>query len=101
MFSKGDKNYLFFERLLPNKKNWYTVKEVAAILECSEQYVRDCFDNQKILGHIWNGKARRGEEKRKTYHVTRESLILFLMETANYRAEDFLLRFQKAEQSKV
>ena len=101
MFLEKNRNYLFFERLLPNKKNWYTVKEVAAILESSEQYVRDCFDSQKILGHTWNGKAKKGEEKRKTYRISRESLILFFMETANYCAEEFLTRLQKAEQSKA
>lgn|GEM_PF-3066878 len=90
-------NYLFFEKLLPDKKEWYTIKEVAAILGRSEQYVRDCFDNQKILGHTWNAKAKRGKEKRKTYHVSRESLVLFFMETANYNASDFLFRLAQAE----
>lgn len=91
-----DPNYRFFERLLPPNKLWYTVKEAAAVLGRSDQYIRDCFDNQKILGHIWNGKAARGKEQRRSYHIPRESLILFLMETANYQAGDFIERFERA-----
>ncbi len=97
MLKKTDNNYLFFENFLPNNQAWYTVKEVAAILGCSEQYVRDCFDNQKLLGHGWNAKAERGKEKRKSYHISRSSLILFFMETANYNAEDFQQRFRAIE----
>ena len=91
-----DPNWQFFERLLPDHKQWYTVKEAAAVLGRSDQYIRDCFDNQKILGHIWNGKAARGKEQRRSYHIPRESLILFLMETANYQAGDFIERFERA-----
>ena len=92
-----NENYSFFERLLPDKKKWYTVKEAAAILGRSDQYIRDCFDNQKILGHSWNAKAKRGEEVRKTYHISRQSLVLFFMETANYNAHEFLKRAHEAE----
>lgn len=95
---RPDPYYQFFEQLLPDKKDWYTVKEVAAFLCRSDQYIRDCFDNQKILGHIWNGKAKRGKEQRHSYHIPRESLILFLMETANYQPQDFEQRYKKAKQ---
>ena len=97
MFKEKISNYWFFERLLPNKKDWYTVKEAAAILGRSEQYVRDCFDNQKILGHAWNAKAKRGQERRKSYHISRAGLVLFFMETANYNANEFILRLNQAE----
>ena len=33
MLDAEDSNYSFFEKLLPDKKEWYTVKEAAAILE--------------------------------------------------------------------
>lgn len=98
MIIEKDINYLFFEKMLPDQKEWYSVKEAAAILGCSDQYVRDCFDNQKLLGHIWNAKAKRGQEKRCRYHISRQSLVLFFMETANYHARDFLQRIQKLEQ---
>lgn len=93
-----DPHYQFFEQLLPDDKKWYTVKEAAAILGRSDQYIRDCFDNQKILGHVWNGKAERGKEQRHSYHIPRKSLILFFMETANYQPQDFLERYKEAEQ---
>ncbi len=92
-----DPSWQFFDRLLPDRKQWYTVKEAAAVLGRSDQYIRNCFDNQKILGHIWNGKAARGKEQRRSYHIPRESLILFLMETANYCAGDFIERFERAK----
>ena len=98
MLKETYSNYLFFEKLLPDKKEWYTIKEVAAILGRSEQYVRDCFDNQKILGHTWNAKAKRGQERRKSYHISRAGLVLFFMETANYSANEFALRLNQAEQ---
>ena len=98
MLKETYSNYLFFEKLLPDKKEWYTIKEVAAILGRSEQYVRDCFDNQKILGHTWNAKAKRGQERRKSYHISRAGLVLFFMETANYSANEFTLRLNQAEQ---
>ena len=94
MLKITNNNYLFFEKFLPNRQSWYSVKEVASILGCSEQYVRDCFDNQKLLGHVWNAKAERGKERRKTYHISRHSLILFFMETANYNVHDFYERLQ-------
>lgn len=96
-----DPNYIFFEQFLSDNKTWYTVKEVAAFLGRSEQYVRDCFDNQKILGHVWNGKAKRGKEKRRTYHVSRKCLILFLMETATYDADDFFDRVKSVIRNKI
>ncbi|MCQ2955853.1 MAG: hypothetical protein MJ218_01495 [Opitutales bacterium] len=99
MHKQMDLNYAFFEKLLPDQKKWYTVKEAAAILGRSNQYIRDCFDNQKILGHVWNGKATKGQEQRHSYHIPRSSMILFLMETANYTANDFLTRVKHAEQS--
>ena len=95
-FERGP-NYAFFEQLLSDNKTWYTVKEVAALLGRSEQYVRDCFDNQKMLGHVWNAKAKRGKEKRHTYHISRKGLVLFLMETANFSANDFFDRINAAE----
>lgn len=74
---------------------WYTIKEAASILGRSEQYVRNCFDNQKLLGHLCNAKAKSGQEQRYSYQISRESLVLFFMESANYQAEDFLERLQK------
>ena len=97
MLFKKDFDYLFFEQFLPDNKLWYTIKEVAALLGRSEQCVRDCFDNQKLLGHCLNAKAVIGTEKRWSYSISRQSLILFFMETANFKAQEFLIRFQAAK----
>ncbi|MDR1255847.1 MAG: hypothetical protein LBJ94_02915 [Puniceicoccales bacterium] len=86
-------NREFFEFLLPPSQRWFSPKEVASIIGKSSQYVRDAFDNQKILGHTLSGRAPRGKEKRKTYQIPRESVILYLIETANYTSEELLLRF--------
>jgi len=61
----------------------------------TDQFVRDAFDNQKILGHQNNGRARKGRERRRTYQIHREAVLLFLLETANYRPKDFVERLQE------
>ena len=84
-------NYSFFESFLPDDKPWYSVKEVALILGKSDQYVRNCFDNQRLFAHVLNGNAQR-----KSYQISRRSLVLFLMETANYNAQEFYERVKSA-----
>ncbi len=79
-----------FAFLLPEDQEWFSPKEVAAIIGKSDQYVRDAFDNQRILGHASN--ARSSQIRRRTYQIHRDGLLLFLMETANYAPEDFLQR---------
>jgi len=75
--------------LLPEGKEWYTSKEAARVIGRSAQYVRDCFDNQKIMGHALNARAIAGDEKRRSYQIPRAALMLYLMETANYQDGDF------------
>jgi hypothetical protein len=84
-----------FEFLLPPGKQWFSPKEVASLIGRTDQFVRDAFDNQKILGHQNNARARRGRERRRTYQIHREGVILFLLETANYNPKDFLDRVQE------
>lgn len=76
-------------QLLPGGKEWYTSKEAAVVIGRSAQYVRDCFDNQKLMGHALNARGPAGDEKRKSYQIPRAALMLYLMETANYHAGDF------------
>ena len=75
--------------LLPEGKTWFTSKEAATVIGRSAQYVRDCFDNQKIMGHALNSRSTPGGENRKSYQIPRAALQLYLMETANYRGSDF------------
>jgi hypothetical protein len=86
------RSYEHFSFLLPGPQQWFSPKEVAAIIGKTDQYVRNAFDNQKILGHLLNGNAPRGEERRRTYMISRENILLFLFETANFSPEDFLDR---------
>jgi hypothetical protein len=84
-----------FEFMLPPNQQWFSPKEVANVIGRTDQFVRDAFDNQKILGHQNNGRARKGRERRRTYQIHREALILFLLETANFRPRDFLARLEE------
>jgi hypothetical protein len=79
-------------RLLPEGKEWYTSKEAAGVIGRSAQYVRDCFDNQKIMGHAFNARGTAGCEKRRSYQIPRAALMLYLMETANYHGGDYAER---------
>jgi hypothetical protein len=85
------KSYEHFSFLVPAQR-WFSPKEMATIIGKTAQYVRNAFDNQKILGHVLNGSAPRGTEKRRTYMISRENVLLFLFETANFSPEDFLER---------
>ncbi|MDR1413410.1 MAG: hypothetical protein LBI56_00515 [Puniceicoccales bacterium] len=89
------KPYEHFSFLLPASQKWFSPKEMAAIIGKTDQYVRNAFDNQKILGHLLNGSAPKGLEKRRTYMISRESVLLFLFETANFSPDDFLDRLHE------
>lgn len=78
-----------FDYLLPAGKEWFTPKEVAAIIGRTDQFVRDALDSRRILGHSCSA---RGAQKRRTYHIHRDGLLLFLLETANYEPQDKLDR---------
>ena len=88
-FTAGQEQFGF---LLPEGKEWYSPKEVGALLGRSDQYVRNLFESRKILGHQINGRADKDCEKRHTYQVHRDCVILYLLETANYEPEDFMDR---------
>lgn len=74
--------------LLIDGKQWYTPKEMAQVIGRTDQYVRDCFDNGRILGHTLSGRGK-GEEKRRSFQIHRDAVLLFLIETANYTPADF------------
>ena len=86
----NDKEHFAF--IVPRDKEWYSPKEVAALVGRSDQYIRNCFENQKILGHTCNGRAGKGREKRRSYQIHRDCILLYLLETANYEPPDFMER---------
>ncbi|MDR0740556.1 MAG: hypothetical protein LBF34_02485 [Puniceicoccales bacterium] len=89
----------FFSFMVPDKE-WFSPKEMANIVGKTDQYIRDAFDNQKIFGHTSNGRSPRGQEKRKTYQIHRDGVLLYLLETANYSSEDFTERIVDLIRSK-
>ena len=84
----------YFRSKLPNKE-WFSPREVATIIGKTDQYIRDAFDNQKILGHVSNAKSPKGKEQRRYYLIHRDGVILYLLETANYDPEDFSERLRE------
>ncbi|WOO41179.1 hypothetical protein [Rubellicoccus peritrichatus] len=81
----------YFDPMLPSGQEWFTPKEVAAMIGRSDQYVRDCLKTGRILGHQFDGKGGN-ERRRGRYQIHREGLALFLLETANYKPGDIAER---------
>ena len=66
------------------RQAWLTPKEVAAILNRTDQFVRDLVENGRILGHALNARGRR----RKSYQIHRIALELYLLQTANFAPDE-------------
>ncbi len=97
--SQRDDSREFFAFMLPPEKRWFTPKEVAALIGTSDQFVRDAFDDQRILGHF-NIVPGRGPKGRRLYRIHRESLLLYLLETANFAPADFAARVDELLQNR-
>ncbi len=62
-------------------KEWFSLREVAALSGMSESYVEKKFDEGKSLsGHVHNG----GKGARDTKRIPRVWFILWMIETAEY-----------------
>ena len=79
-----------FDYLFPEGRQWFSPKEAGDIIGRSDQFVRDSFYSGKILGHISNGRARKGEEKKSYMRFHRDALVMYLLESANYTPSDFV-----------
>lgn len=79
-----------FSSLFPKGQEWFSPKEAGYIIGRSDQFVRNSFYSGKIFGHLSNGLAKRGEEKKTYMRVHRDAIVLFLMESANYTPEYFM-----------
>ena len=86
----------YFDCMLPPDQDWFTTKEVAAIIPWGDRFVRDSYKDRKLLGHKSSLRSVDGEERRGSLAIPRAALILFLAETANYTSEDLLDRFCEA-----
>ncbi len=82
--------YDHFESMFPKHQQWFSPKEAGNLLGRSDQYVRNCFYTGKIMGHVSNGIAEKGEEKKAYIRLHKEALKMHLLETANYSPDYFL-----------
>jgi hypothetical protein len=80
------------ELVLDARKEWYSSYEAAQVLGVSAQFVRNCFDDQTLMGHEIGTHSNRSK-KYKLIH--RDCLLMYLLETANFSAEDFSRRLQQ------
>jgi hypothetical protein len=80
-----------YERLFESGKMWYSSKEAAGILGVSAQFVREAFDSQTLMGQ--EVASRKNARPIKLIH--RDCLIVYLMETSNYKSQDFLERMKR------
>ena len=76
-------------RLIDPTKQWFTAKEVAALLDRTDQFVRDLIENRRILGHALFG---RGASDRKSYQIHRSAVELYLLQTANFQPDEYVER---------
>lgn len=83
-----------FSSLFPKGQEWFSPKEAGYIIGRSDQFVRNSFYSGKIFGHLSNGLAKRGEEKKTYMRVHRDAIVLFLLESANYTPESFMQKLE-------
>ena len=79
-----------FASLVPENQEWFSPKEAGELIGRSDQFVRNSFYSGKIFGHLSNGLAKRGEEKKTYLRVNKDAIILYLLESANYSPESFM-----------
>lgn len=77
-----------FTKFLPKGQEWFSPKEAGAIIGRSDQYVRNTFYSGKIFGHLSNGLAKKGLEKKTYLRVHRSAILLYLAQSANYSSDD-------------
>ncbi len=82
-----------FDNLLPPGREWFTTGEMARLVGRSPQHIRDCLDDQTLCAHLTRAKPKtNGREKRRSIRVSRDGVLLYLLETANYDPEHFEAR---------
>ena len=84
-----------FDDFIPPNQQWFSPKEVASIIGRSDQFVRNSFYNGKIFGHMSNGLAKKGGEKKSYLRVHRDAILIYLLESANYSPDIFMEGIEK------
>jgi hypothetical protein len=72
-----------------------SVAQVAKELNRSENFVRELFDNQKLLGHSENARQKPGEERAIMRMIPRDCIKLYWAGNANYATTDLLALLQQ------
>jgi hypothetical protein len=75
---------------------------MADIVGCSDQFIRDLIDDQTILAHQSRppGRAARAQ-RRHSYRIHREAVLMYLLESANYTPRDLLERIAEIARSRL
>jgi len=79
-----------FECLFPKNKDWFSPKEVAAMLGCSDQYIRNSIHSGKIMGHIAGKVLDRNLDNKSFIRIHKHAVLVYLFETANYTSDSFI-----------
>lgn len=77
-----------FSTLVPEHKSWFTTSEVANIFGKSSQYIRNVMKNKVLHGHLMPHFEHSGKP-RYTYLIHRDSILMWMLNTANYTIDDF------------
>lgn len=77
-----------FDWLVPGKQ-WFHLKEVAALIGMSETFVKSLLDTGDLAAHEWN--AAGGERMSK--RIPRAFVVSLLVKSARYDAETKLTAF--------
>ncbi|MFI3290326.1 MAG: helix-turn-helix domain-containing protein [Opitutales bacterium] len=86
---------LGFEFMFSNNKNWFSPREVAKMLGCSDQYVRNCIYAGKLFAHVASRENEAGDDVKSYIRIHRQGIEMYLLETANYTNDTF---FEKITQ---
>lgn len=84
-----------FATLLPPRQQWFTPREAAELLGCSNQYIRECLEDQRILGYMVRKPRGLSRTGRANYRIHRDGLLLYLLESANHTTADYAERLQE------
>lgn len=81
----------FYFNTLPNNKEWFNIRETALFCGLSPQTIRNAINEGKIYAHKYLfRKKNRMAMPRKVYRVSRQSILLCLLKSANYTSSDVL-----------
>lgn len=75
--------------LLPEGKEFFSIKEVAKIINKSTQFTRDAFRNGKLLGYALKGRSLDKSQNRSAYLIHRDDIIIYLLKHANHAPQDY------------